>query len=214
MLSKKISLSYLWTIPILSLFVFSLLFPATTVHATFSSWARDDFTPKALSSNGTISAGYRLNGFNREALIRKQDGAYVALGALVPGGTSDATGISGDGTIAVGTAQTASAVNAFRWTQATGMVALGSLPGGLDISYARGISRDGTTIVGDAHSSNGTEAFRWTEQTGMQGLGFLPGGTLSKALAISANGAIIVGSANSSSGGRRLGGLNPLECVL
>lgn len=201
MLSRKIRQFCLWDIPILLLCMLSMLISTTTAHASFSSWSRADFTPRALNSDGTVSAGYRLVGFDKEALIRKQDGTYIALGALIPGGTSDATDISGDGTIVVGTAQTASAVNAFRWTQATGMVSLGSLPGGLDISYARGISRNGTTIVGDAQSSNGTEAFRWTQSTGMVGLGDLSGGFFySEANAVNDNGSVIVGYSISSSG--------------
>ena len=91
---------------------------------------------------------------------------------------------------------------AFRWTQASGMVFLGDLPGGPFISLATGVSADGSVIVGLSNSALGEEAFRWTQAEGMVGLGDLPGGgsILSVARAISPDGAVIVGNAISAFG--------------
>ena len=56
--------------------------------------------------------------------------AFIPLGDL-PGGLSlsDARGVSADGSVVVGTSVSASGFEAFRWTQAGGMVGLGFLPG-------------------------------------------------------------------------------------
>ena len=56
--------------------------------------------------------------------------SFQGLGYL-PGYTaSGATSVSADGSVVVGTASTAGAVEAFRWTAADGMVGLGDFPGG------------------------------------------------------------------------------------
>ena len=56
---------------------------------------------------------------------------FLGLGGL-PGGTvfSDAWGISADGTTVVGRGNAESGFVAFRWNSTTGMIPLGTLPGG------------------------------------------------------------------------------------
>lgn len=102
---------------------------------------------------------------------------------------SAAYGISADGTVVVGWADTVSADRAFRWTEA-GMVDLGTLGGD---SYAYGVSADGAVVVG----VSANHAFRWT-QAGMVDLGHLGGG-ISRANGVSADGAVVVGSADTGS---------------
>jgi probable HAF family extracellular repeat protein len=82
---------------------------------------------------------------------------------------------------------------AFRWTQATGMIGLGTLPGGVFYSGASGVSADGSVVVGENSYLNGggTEAFRWTQATGMVRLGGIFG--VHRASAVSADGSVIVG---------------------
>jgi probable HAF family extracellular repeat protein len=60
-----------------------------------------------------------------------QAASFQGLGDL-PGVVSLAlaTGVSADGSVVVGNSQSANGLEAFRWTQATGMVGLGDLPGG------------------------------------------------------------------------------------
>jgi probable HAF family extracellular repeat protein len=109
-----------------------------------------------------------------------------------------ATGVSGDGSIVVGTGPSDSGLQAFRWTAAGGIRGLGELPGGPSMSEALAISAGGSTIVGASFSEPGVEAFRWTEAGGMVGLGDLPGGGFhSVARAASADGSVVVGSATS-----------------
>lgn len=126
-------------------------------------------------------------------------GGMVGLGCL-PGDTySQGCGVSGDGSVVVGYSYRGPAVwlpglggtQAFRWTEAGGMVGLGYLPGGTS-SRAFGVSADGGTVVGTGTSNGvpGTEAFRWTEASGMVSLG---AGYGSYAIACSGDGSIIVG---------------------
>jgi probable HAF family extracellular repeat protein len=90
---------------------------------------------------------------------------------------------------------------AFRWTDAGGMVGLGDLPGGFVESCANGVSADGSVVVGWSKSGAGAEAFRWTQSGGMVGLGDLPGGEfLSIGKGVSANGSVVVGWSDTSSG--------------
>jgi probable HAF family extracellular repeat protein len=124
----------------------------------------------------------------------------VGLGD-VPGGRfySTANGISADGSVVVGYGTSSSGTyEAFRWTEAGGMVGLGDE---LFFSEANGASADGSVVVGTSSSSSAPAAFRWTEVGGMVGLGDLPGGGFfSTAYGISADGTVVVGRGSSSSG--------------
>jgi len=137
-------------------------------------------------------------------------GVMVGLGDL-PGGDEYSAGaaISHNGSVVVGGASSAAShgggaglvpsFEAFRWTQATGMLPLGDLPGGGFYSFANAVSADGSVIVGASTSTasgvSDLEAFRWTPATGMVGLGDLPGGRFdSFATGVSADGSIVVGS--------------------
>jgi probable HAF family extracellular repeat protein len=119
---------------------------------------------------------------------------------------SVAHAISGDGSVVVGLASRIEMTGdyqmryheAFRWTEETGMIGLGDLPGGEYGSTAEAISSDGKVIVGRSGGENGGEAFRWTEESGMVGLGILPSDSgftpFSGANAVSADGSVIVGT--------------------
>lgn len=117
---------------------------------------------------------------------------FVPLGDL-PGGpiASQAEGVSSDGTTVVGaSASTFDPIvdEAFLWTQATGMVGLGTLPG-YSNSRAKSVSENGTAVVGWSVQQNLFEAFRWTQATGMVSLG--SANTL--AWGVSADGEVVVG---------------------
>ena len=132
----------------------------------------------------------------------RANGLFIGLGDL-PGGSfnSQATAVSADGSVVVGAATSAAAIEAFRWTQATGMVVLGDLPGGSSASQAKGVSADGLVVVGFGASALGPEAFRWTQAGGMVGLGDLPDGFFnSEAHAVSADGSVVVGWGTTTSG--------------
>jgi len=131
--------------------------------------------------------------------------SFTGLGDLAGGSfSSEATAISADGSTVVGQGTSASAVQAFRWTQAGGMENLGSLAGGTTTSSALGTSADGSVVVGRSLSASGTQSFRWTQAGGMVGLGDLPGGPsslLSLAQGSSGDGNVLAGAGQSASDG-------------
>jgi probable HAF family extracellular repeat protein len=130
----------------------------------------------------------------------------LSMGAL-PGNvvqvlsSASVAGLSADGSIAVGSVRDSTAGNAyraFRWTQSSGLVAIGALNGGL-FSYAEGVSANGAVIAGtagDGALGNASRAYRWTQATGMRSLGVLNGGNESAAYDISGDGDVIVGVAD------------------
>lgn len=155
----------------------------------------------AVSADGRAVVGYGESGTRFEAYRWTSANGMVGLGFL-GAGSSEATGVSGNGAVVVGTSQMGafSGNQAFRWTSSSGMTGLGFLPGGT-VSSARAVSADGRVTVGAGNSSNGpSEAFSWTPATGMTGLGFLPGGTNSQANSVSADGRVIVGASGSGAG--------------
>jgi uncharacterized membrane protein len=114
---------------------------------------------------------------------------------------SYAEGLSADGLTIIGTQHHTTAPQAFRWTEAGGMIGIGDLPGGPFESHARALSSDGSDIVGSGFSASGKEAFLWTGATGLFGLGDLPGGAFeSLAWDISGDGSLVVGTGHSDLG--------------
>jgi probable HAF family extracellular repeat protein len=152
-----------------------------------------------VSANGSVVVGRSESGqFNFEAFRWTQATGMLGLGfiqgSLAPINASSAEAVSPDGSVVVGSNEAFGGVGrqAFRWTQATGMVGLGRLPGGT-FSEATDISADGSVIVGQSETFASIDAFRWTQAGGMVSLGHLPGGTQSASVAVSADGSLVVG---------------------
>jgi probable HAF family extracellular repeat protein len=129
------------------------------------------------------------------------------LGCLPGHEQSAASAVSANGATIVGYSLIGEHWEAYVWSEETGMVGLGDVPGGRHESVAFDVSDDGRTVVGRATGElNGRqvgEAFRWTAQTGMTTLGHLatdPNRKSSIARAVSGDGSVIVG--NSSKDGR------------
>lgn len=134
--------------------------------------------------------------------VARADGTFTGLDDL-PGGTftSQAFGMSANGSVVVGTSTSASGSEAFYWTNGGGIIGLGDLPAGTFESSADGISGDGNVIIGSGRSANGREAFYWTSGTGLVGIGDLAGGSfLSRAFGVNSDGSVIVGFGTSASG--------------
>ena len=126
--------------------------------------------------------------------------SFVPLGAFPDGPYSHsvADDISADGSVVVGISRGAAGLEAFRWTEADGMIGLGDLPGGSYFSDAAAVSADGLTVVGRSNSWNANdgyhEAFRWTGGA-MQALGDFAGYPFgSWAADVSADGSVVVGA--------------------
>lgn len=164
---------------------------------------------EAVSEDGAVVVGWGENTPGVPRAFRWTSGTgLVDLGTLSLGLTSYAKDVSADGTVVVGYSDSSPPVGfpppppgfpntqAFRWTEADGMVGLGTLPGVpiLD-SYAYAVSADGSVIVGQANNGvSGYELFRWTAPGPIQGLGVLH----ATPNAVSDDGSIIVGSIVSS----------------
>ncbi|MEA5509734.1 PEP-CTERM sorting domain-containing protein [Crocosphaera sp. UHCC 0190] len=183
---------------------------STPVHS-IPTLPNDPFFSVSLggSKDGLIAvgAGNSVNGY--EAFRWTEEDGMIGLGSLI--GTrglelgrsyySMARDTSQDGSVIVGRSNSVNGLEAFRWTQETGMVGLGDLPGGDFYSIAFGTSNDGSVVIGSSKSASGEEAFRWTQESGMVSLGDLPGGGFySIAQGISADGSIIVGGGRSANG--------------
>jgi probable HAF family extracellular repeat protein len=131
----------------------------------------------------------------------------VGLGTVPSGGSVGySLNISADSTVIVGYDQSDNGTEAFRWTQETGMVSLGTLAVG-ESYYGQlyiSTSADGSIIVG----ASTNQAFHWTQKTGMVslketliGAGLdVSGWSLTSANGISADGFTIVGNGINPSG--------------
>ncbi|MGL5167813.1 MAG: autotransporter domain-containing protein [Afipia sp.] len=166
----------------------------------------------AVNADGSVVVGTSGNRAFRWTQATGMVGLpYLPGGDPASGGWnygSSAFGVSGDGSVVVGQGVSTQfqAGEAFRWTQATGSVGLGTLDTMANVSAsskATAVSADGQVIVGnstsDTYQMRG-EAFRWTQGTGMVGLGTLTGtalGSYSVANAVNANGSVIVGQSSS-----------------
>ncbi|HEY6887385.1 MAG TPA: hypothetical protein VI300_06380 [Solirubrobacter sp.] len=121
-----------------------------------------------------------------------QAGGKVDLGILPGGDYSQATAVNNSGGVVghSGTFFTYGVsdpvpIHAFSWTQATGMIDLGTLPGATT-SSAYGINDRGQ-IVGES----GGRPFLFSPDTGMTELGLLPGDTSGAAYAINDHGQVV-----------------------
>jgi len=110
------------------------------------------------------------------------------LGTL-GGNSSDATGVSSDGSVVVGISKKGNGdTHACMWTAANGLQDMGTLGG--DWSEATGVSTNGSVIVGWSYDTGGVyRVFKWTAATGMQDLGV---GDYSKTTGVSADGLVVI----------------------
>ena len=120
--------------------------------------------------------------------------------AALPGSAlCSASDVSGDGTVVVGTCLQANNT-AFRWTSATGPVALSRLgPGSNQQGTAMAISRDGSIIAGAGHPVL-TGAAIWLADGSATILGKLPDDVEGMATGVSSDGSVVTGVSTGSSG--------------
>lgn len=131
-----------------------------------------------------------------------------------------ATATSDDGAVVVGQLGSGPLTGVFRWEEATGLVDIRTLPGGLVgggvFNEATAVSGDGRVLVGAGATGQGQQAIRWTEEDAGHVLGDLPGGDVfSLARDVSRDGAVVIGQSESGSGMEAFhwstdGGMKPL----
>ena len=143
----------------------------------------DHSRASGVSGDGNVIVGtsYNSNNEYKAFLWAPWSGGMVNIG------NGMANGISFDGEVIVGQSNG----EAFRWTQSTGMVGLGDLPGGDFYSSAAAVSSDGSVVVGYGDTSEGRRAFLWTQSEGIVDIADLPGS--SEVHAVSGDGSVVVG---------------------
>ena len=165
-----------------------------------------DSRAAGVSADGEVVVGSSRNG--RQAFRWTADEGMVGLGGLPGGRTrSSARATTGDGAVVVGLSSSSATPNdfsneAFLWTDLTGMVGLGGIPGA-DVVNTRAldVSADGSILVGSGQGPAGPEAFFRTQTDGIVGIGDLPGGSFSsQSIAVSLDGSVIVGQGSSDLG--------------
>jgi probable HAF family extracellular repeat protein len=177
--------------------------------ARAASFTRLGYLPNGGSSfaSGISADGSTVVGVSdNQAFLWTQSTGMRALDFLSGANYGESAGISADGTTVVGfnaygfdpATGGATGYQGFRWTETTGTVGLGTIPGS-DSSAASGTSADGSIVVGGLFMGQ-QEGFRWTA-AGMTSLGYLTGANFSNATSISDNGLFIAG----------LSGLNDAE---
>lgn len=156
--------------------------------------------PVAFSSDGSILIGNYSN-FGGGAYQWTAGSGFTILPLPADTVVND---ITPDAETLVGWTIYLGEYKAFKWSQATGLDVLDSLPGGT-FSAAIAISGDGSTIVGQSENASFEyKPVKWTQANGLELLGLLPGGTSGSAEAVSYDGSVIVGFANSTSYGREV----------
>lgn len=122
--------------------------------------------------------------------------AITDIGVLAAGplAYSNANAINDQGQV-VGMSRNAAGVNhGFLWTPGQGMVDLGDLPGGIDMSSAQALNNSGAVAGASAivNDLQGTHAFRWTSAGGIADLGARPSNSYySQGLGINASGTVV-----------------------
>ena len=161
-----------------------------------------DFRPVDVSADGSVVTG----GLLLESIVwNSATGSRQEIPLIPtfnPDGyfSSEARGISADGSVVVGTVQPVftdglDAAEAFRWTAATKTTSLGTKVGGREMyTRASGVSADGSVVVGSSwgRGVNGHwdfAAFRWTADSGM-----IPLSGIHFASAMSDDGTTVVGA--------------------
>lgn len=157
----------------------------------------------AVSADGSTVVGDGDAKDTSAAVFRwSASSGLVQLKALADSRLCTVGGVSGDGNIVVGTCLT-TGNSAFRWTEITGMVALGQFGTGSNrTSNATAISTDASTIVGIGHPVL-TGAVLWNSVGEASILGRLTGDTSAGATAVSQDGAIVVGYSTQTSAHQR-----------
>jgi probable HAF family extracellular repeat protein len=156
----------------------------------------------SIAMIAAASTGHALSSQPATASIQSL-GSLFSSPVTAP--NSRAFGISSDGRYVSGWSNSNESGDrqAFVWSDASGMIGLGDLPGGLFRSEALAVSNTGVA-VGSGAVANGSEAFRWTSSQGMMSIGTL-GGSEKQAFAedVSADGNVVVGQSKNVSNSQR-----------
>ena len=151
------------------------------------------------NANGSVLAGgaYDIaNAASPRSMVWRNGTSPTALVNAASVARSGAVAVNADGSVIVGTARVTSSGmdQAYRWTQAGGMVLIPYLAGGT-FSSVSDVSADGNKVVGMSSSTGGNRAFLWN--AGTLTAMVVPGDTSSLAFAISDDGTTVGGRGSS-----------------
>jgi len=182
---------------------------AGTAHGFRWDWATgvvdlgSTVAGQSCRANEVSGDGQRVVGW-QESSSGSWNGVYWEGGIQVPittsggGSVGDANALNSDGSVIVGAFLGS---QAWRWTESTGAVPIGVLPGWNFKGYAFDVTEGGDIVVGACGFGWDRDAFIWTQDTGMlkldtwlsdQGLD-LSGWDLGSATGISDDGSVITG---------------------
>jgi probable HAF family extracellular repeat protein len=173
-------------------------------------------TANGVSDDGAVVVGGSDFGSGPEAYRWTEAGGMARLGDL-PGGifASVANAVSADGSVVVGTGETGrqefhdppgavltALSEAFRWTEAGGMVSIGipePAEGGEWFTSGAGVSADGTVIGGSTGAPVEGNFFGWSEAGGFDVSPFAPEGADLFGFGVSPDGGWILGGTTDAS---------------
>ncbi|HET6546308.1 MAG TPA: hypothetical protein VFG55_06125 [Rhodanobacteraceae bacterium] len=156
----------------------------------------------AISTDGRtiVGANDQADGFRSGVIWR--DGVPLDLVDGDGDPVGEASAVSGDGLVVVGTGiETANGSEAWRWTAASGVQAIGFI-GGSGGASGLGVSDDGNVVVGTSGAEPDATAVIWTPAGGMQrlsdylaghGVSVPDGWVLNSSNAVSASGEAVAG---------------------
>jgi len=129
-----------------------------------------------VSSDGSVAVGQVSDGIDTLPVRWSLVTGMQSLG-VIPGPAGHAArAASFDGSVIVGQ----SGQRAFRWTQDTGLVDLGTLRSdNAGFASAWGVTDDGNTVIGTAAADSGFNVFRWQNGSGMSDQGYFDASAIS-----------------------------------
>ncbi len=161
-----------------------------------------------VSDDGHVAAGFaQTDMVDRWPAIWRDDGTSTMLPGMQLDAPGEVLAINTDGSVVAGVWN----LEGFVWSQAGGVVSLGTLPGSLggDTTTPNAVAAGGALVFGGSGSFGSTTAFVWTSTAGMLPLAdqlvaagiTLPGGyVLTNVIAASSDGTVILGNAMTPAG--------------
>lgn len=153
----------------------------------FQTWGNSG--ARTIRNDGSVAGSAKHSGLNLLLAAWWRNGNLGVVGTL--GGLS-ATAQDGNETgQIVGSGFTGEGEHAFYWSNADGLIDLGTIDGSRGTSEALGINNDGVAVGWSTDSLDRQIAFCWTKTSGMQALPSLPNGERTRAYDINNAGTIV-----------------------
>ena len=188
-----------------------------TVDGSASEWATDGGRAKAISSDGSVIAGYANDGTTSRTYRWDATNGMVSIRGDWVTGSGGVEAMSSDGSVIAGHVMDGNnnnTMSGYRWDATTGMVNIADTDGDGVVGtpgsgeWATGNSRvenmtsDGSVIIGNANDGTANRAFRWDATNGMVNISGEWATGYSTARVISSDGSIIAGFANDGTANR------------